>query len=212
VIYIEKEAILMNLKKTVFPLAAVLVLFLSSCLSVTTDMTLRDSGAGRLQLDYRLNKMAAGIQKDSLKDRNLIPLPVNEQDFVDTAALVPGITLRNYSYREDSEYIYISSQLDFSSTADLTTFLGFPVVLDTAGGTSRLVMRLFEQEEPVSPETRDILASLFADDSLDFRLTLPGAVTSTSHGSVEGNGRTVAYTVPIPEVYSSSSFIWTVEW
>ncbi|MBF9015040.1 MULTISPECIES: hypothetical protein [unclassified Oceanispirochaeta] len=187
-----------------------LSLFLSSCLSLTSGLSHQNSGAGSLSLEYRLNKKAIGIQKDSINSSNLIPLPLSRNDFDEMTAQAPGITLRSFSETEDSDYVYIETEVNYESLNDLSSFLGFPIEFSSSGNLDTLVLKIYEAEAAVSSDTQSILDSVFVDDTLSFEFSFPRNVINSSYGAV--NGRTVTYEISLPDVYRQSGFIWTLEW
>lgn len=187
-----------------------LSLFFSSCLSLTSGLSHQNSGAGSLSLEYRLNKKTIGIQKDSINSSNLIPLPLSRNDFDEMTAQVPGITLSSFSETEDSDYVYIETEVNYDSLNDLSSFLGFPIEFSSSGNLDTLVLRIYEAEAAVSSDTQAILDSVFADDTLSFEFSFPRNIRSSSYGAV--NGRTVTYEISLPDVYRQSGFIWTLEW
>ncbi|MDC7235274.1 MAG: hypothetical protein PQJ58_18725 [Spirochaetales bacterium] len=200
----------MKTKSLQLTILLLLSLFLSSCLTITSGLNHESSGSGSLSLDYQLNKKAVGIQKDSISGGNLIPLPLSRNDFDEIAAVNPGITLRSYSESEDSDSVYISTELDYENLSDLSDFFGFPVEVTTQGNISTLTLKIYEADTPVSSETQSILDSVFSDDSLQFEFTFPRNIRNSSYGSV--NGRTVTYEISLPEVYRQSGFVWILEW
>jgi hypothetical protein len=205
-----KRILNMRLKAPGLILLTLLMVSLSSCLTIMTGLDHSSSGAGRLSLDYRINKKAAGVQKDSVTSENLIPLPVKRSDFDELAALYPTVTIRTYSEREDTEFIYIETELEYQDINDLSLFLGFPIEFSTAGNLSILTMHIFDGNGPLDRETLSIIDSLFSEDKLSFELTFPRALQSSNYGSI--NGRTVNFDISIPDVYRQNSLIWTVEW
>ncbi len=187
-----------------------LIILLSSCLSVTTVLEHKASGSGTLTLDYRISKKAAGIQKDAHSGKNLIPLPVNEADFNETASLNPGVSLRNFSETEDSHYVYIQADLEYETLDDLEPFLGIPVDYSRSGDVNRLVLTFLDPDTQLDAESKAILGSLFAEDRLVFEMSFPSAVRSSTYGSIDG--RTVAFESALVDLYGDSGFVWAVEW
>ena len=182
----------------------------SSCLTLSSSVNHQRSGAGSVSMDYRLNKKAVGIQKDSVSGDNLIPLPLNRDDFEQVAAGLPGITLRSFSESEDSDYVYIETSLDYQSLDDLAELIGIPIDYSNEGTRGSMTLRIYEGNAPVSAETQAILDSVFADDTMTFEFTMPANILSSSYGTV--SGRTVSYEVNLPDVYRRDSFIWSLEW
>lgn len=187
-----------------------LSLFLSSCLSLKSGLNHQGSGSGSFSLEYRLNKKAIGIQKDSVNNKNLIPLPLSRNDFDEISALEPGITLGSFSETEDVDYVYIEAELEYQSLNDLSIVLGFPVEFTSNGNLNTLTFKIYDAETPVSSDSQSILDSVFADDTLSFEFTFPRNIRNSSYGTV--NGRTVTYEISLPALYRQSGFIWTLEW
>ncbi len=185
-------------------------LLFSSCLTLTTGLVHQSSGAGRISLDYKISKKAAGIQKDSVTGENLIPLPVNRSDFEELAAVTPGISLESFSESEDTDSVTISAGLNYQSLNDLAQFFGFPVDYSSSGNTETLVLSIYKPEGTPDTKTLSIINSLFADDVLTFEMTFPRNIRSSSFGEI--SGRTVRFSIPLPDVYKRDDFVWTLEW
>ncbi|QEN07719.1 hypothetical protein EXM22_06845 [Oceanispirochaeta crateris] len=191
-------------------LLLLLIVSLTSCLTITTGLDHSASGAGRLSLDYRINKKAAGVQKDSITSQNLIPLPIKRSDFDELTALNPSVSVRSYSETEDSEYIYINAELDYQNIIDLSEFLGFSIESENNGDVSSMTMHILDGTEPIDQESLNLLDSLFSEDRLVFDLTFPRNIRSSTYGSV--SGRTVLFDISIPDVFRRNNLVWSVEW
>lgn len=187
-----------------------LSLFLSSCLSLKSGLAHEGSGSGNFSLEYRLNKKAIGIQRDSVNNKNLIPLPLNRNDFDEITALDPGITLLSFSETEDINYVYIEAEVEYESLNNLSSFLGFPIEFISNGNLDTLTLKIYDAVAPVSEDTQLILDSVFADDTLNFEFSFPRNIRSSTYGSIDG--RTVTYEISLPALYKQSGFIWTLEW
>jgi len=202
---------ILNMKSKFLLISMMLTtLLLSSCLTMTTGLVHQSSGSGKLSLDYRINRKAAGIQKDSVTGENLIPLPVNKSDFDELVALSSGLSLNSFSETDDADFIYIKAELGYQTLNDLGSFFGFPVEYTSQGDIDTLVLSIYKGDSPIDSSTQSIINSLFSDDTLTFELTFPRNIKSSNFGDI--SGRTVKYSTPLPEVYRNGSFIWTIEW
>ncbi len=202
----------MNLNEHFIFILIVFAFFLSSCLTVNSDLRISGQGRGSLVLDYRVSKKAAGIQRDSTPDGRLIPLPLNQNEFRQKADALSGLSITSLSSSEDPNYIYIESVISFDTLQDLSSFLGIPMRIMQEGDVTRLSVTLADPEYPVSLESRNIISSVFDDDTLSLSLTVDGTVTSVNRGQTGPNGRGALFSGDLEDLYGSSGFIWEVEW
>ena len=194
------------------------VVFLSSCISLGTKITLNDEGGGTIELDYTVSPMVMNLGSMG-EDDQFSPLPVSEEDFLVTAATVPGIIVDDVSSREDEKGVHISAVVNFESTNALSQFFSLPdespgIIITADEETTILRYVVFENpEEPIPEESMEMINAFFSGDILSFEITPPTRVLEVNIGEISGNGRTASFSVSIPELFSGEEdVVWEVRW
>jgi hypothetical protein len=159
-----------------------------------------------------MSKQAVGLQRDSSAYGYLIPLPVSETLFQERSNSLSGITINSLNSSEDLNHISIQANINFDSIQDLSRFLGIPMEMEQTSETTRLAIFLFDQDEPVSQETREMVESLSREDILFFSVIVPGSIVSTTYGDVTSGQRRVTHSLPLSELFDRTSYIWNLEW
>lgn len=194
------------------------VIFLSSCLSVGTKITLNEEGGGTIELDYTVSPLIMNLGSLG-EDDNFSPLPVSEEDFIMTAATIPGMTVENVESREDEEGVHISAVLNFESTSALSGFFALPeespgIIITVGDNTTTFRYVVFQKPETaISEESMEMINAFFGDDLLTFEITPPAPIIDVNMGEIGGNGRTALFSVSISELFMrEEEVVWEVRW
>ena len=194
------------------------VIFLSSCLSVGTKITLNEEGGGTIELDYTVSPLIMNLGSLG-EDDNFSPLPVSEEDFIMTAATIPGMTVENVESREDEEGVHIAAVLNFESTSALSGFFALPeespgIIITTGENTTAFRYVVFQKPETaISEESMEMINAFFGDDLLTFEITPPAPIIDVNMGEISGNGRTALFSVSISELFmQEEEVVWEVRW
>lgn len=187
-----------------------------SCLSIESKMTLTQNGSGTLNIVYTVSSFAREWDASDNTDA-VLPLPVNEEDFRRAVSAAPGLLLDSYSSTVSGDSVVIQAGLSFTSLDALNSLV--------SAGSSSFTLRqednrtVFEQTLAPGTKTsldqpvRDFINAFFQPYSLNFSLTAPRAVRSSSPagGTVSGNVAGISF--PLPDVLQSEGpVIWRVEW
>lgn len=193
------------------------VLLLSSCLTVESELDIKNDGSGTLRLSYRISRMVRDIGR--VDSRNtLIPLPVNEEDFRRIVDQADGVSLENFTLTSDEEVITIDAELQFSDANALSFLLGgssgdnITFTADETGYT--LVQRLYDGlEEPMSEDSKLLLDTFFASDRVSCLVRTESDIKESGIGSPGADGRSAAYEALISGIVQSPEpVVFTVRW
>jgi len=197
-------------------LAAVMII-MTSCLTIQSELNIENDGSGSLKLSYRISRMVQEIGRvDS--NNTLVPLPVNEEDFRGIVEESEEITLNDFSYSSDAEYIYIEADLNFSSARALSLLLGGAagdnVVFNADEGTYTLTQRIYEGlGGPISEDSDKMLETYFNNDSVRCLVTTESDIRDAGIGRIGDNTRTALYEASISEIVRSQTPVtFTVRW
>ena len=180
---------------------------LLSCLSVESEITVKNDGSGTLTLSYRISRMVTEIGR--LEDENtLVPLPVNEEDFRRTASENEGITLKSFNIDDDDEYVYIDAELEFSDPAALSVLLGGAagdtITFSREGDNYILSQRLYDGlEGPISEDSKRLLETYFSSESISCTVRTESAVKDAGIGTAGDGGKEIRFESSVSDIVQS---------
>ncbi len=183
------------------------VVLLSSCIGIESEILLRQDGTGVLTLSYKISQFMKNI--DAGREEKQLPLPVNEEEFVRTAEGIEGLRLTDIDEREDEENVYIRAELEFDSV-DAVNALGragqIGISLENQGTTNTFRQVIFagQEGEEITEDSLEMIETFFQGYDLVYAITVPSQVKSHSLGDLSADGRTVTYTITVPEILKAS--------
>jgi hypothetical protein len=201
----------MRLKNGILGAMSLIMLFFTSCIGVNTNITIRQNGAGTLELEYRISRMMESLGKQD-GNEGWLTLPVGRADFERTISRIDGLRLTSFSARDDEKDRVIKVKVDFSGPDALVGFL------DAAGQRARLTRE--EEKYRLSlvlgggaqhqdPELLKLTETVFLGYTLEFAVSLPrdpvlaftdGAgkkIDTPPAGSILRNGRNIRFSSPM---------------
>ena len=191
-----------------FLLAAVAAaLLLSSCIGIESEIRIRQDGSGVLRLSYTVSQYIKNI--DAGRSEKQLPLPVNEEDFRRSAESIEGLRLNNLEEREDEDNVYIQAELEFDNV-EAVNALGkdgqIGITLETQGGTTTFRQLIYEaqQGQEITEESLEMIETFFEGYELVYKVTAPDEVRDHTLGELGSDGRTVTYTITVPEILKST--------
>ena len=192
------------------------VVLLSSCIGIKSEILLRQDGTGVLTLSYKISQFMKNI--DAGREEKQLPLPVNEEEFVRTAEGIEGLRLTDIDEREDEENVYIRAELEFDSV-DAVNALGragqIGISLENQGTTNTFRQVIFagQEGEEITEDSLEMIETFFQGYDLVYAITVPSQVKSHSLGDLSADGRTVTYTITVPEILKASQpLVLEVDW
>jgi len=204
------------MRKWFLLVAAVVALLLSSCIGIESEIRIRQDGSGVLTLSYTVSQFIKNI--DAGRSEKQLPLPVNEEDFRRSAESIEGLRLTNLEEREDEENIYIQAELEFDNV-EAVNALGrdgqIGITLETQGGTTTFRQLIYEgqQGEEITEESLEMIETFFEGYELVYAVTVPAEVRDHTLGELGPDGRTVTYTITVPEILKTSEpLVLEVTW
>jgi hypothetical protein len=107
----------------------ILLVFFSSCIGISSDISIRQDGSGTIKLEYRVSRSIESLGKLDGNER-WPPVPVGRADFERAVARIQGMRLRSFSTKTTEQDMVYRMTLEFSQTAALLQFL------DATGGAT----------------------------------------------------------------------------
>jgi hypothetical protein len=190
-----------------FCVPVLLVLLLSSCIGIESDIRIRQDGSGVLTLSYTISQFIKNI--DAGRSEKQLPLPVNEEEFRRSAERIEGLRLVSLEEREDEENVYIQAELEFDSV-EAVNALGrngqIGITLETQGNMTTFRQLIYERQqgEEVTEESLEMVETFFDGYELVYSVTVPAQVRDHTLGVLAPDGRTVTYTTTVPDILRTS--------
>ena len=196
----------------------VVVLVLSGCLDVATEVELNDDGSGRIDLVYTVDQNLYELGVFDSSDVAL-PVPISEAEFRETARLVDGLDLRRYRMNAEERVVTVEVRMDFASVEVLSDWFGpgedetSPAVSVTSAGGQTTWRQLLI---PGGGSDHDLAAALGTSldgYSLVFRISPPRDIVSSTPGTVSDGRRRAEVRVFLSEVATATEPVyWEVRW
>jgi len=190
--------------RLVLPLCALaLITSLSSCIGIESRIDLRADGSGTLTLSYRVSQFMKNI--DVGREDKRLPLPVSAEDFRRTAAGIEGLRLATVEQREDEQDVHIRAVLEFDDLEALNALgpeSGLGLSFAVIGEDRVLRQEIAPAAEPeMIPESSfRMVEEFFAGYELVYTISAPGAIKRHTLGELSEDGRSVIYTVTVPQL------------
>jgi hypothetical protein len=191
------------MKRWLLCVPVVIVVLLSSCIGIESEIRIRQDGSGVMTLSYTVSQFIKNI--DTGRSEKQLPLPVNEEEFRRSAERVEGLRLTNLEEREDEENVYIQAELEFDNV-EAVNALGpegqIGITLESRDGTTTFRQVIYEapQGQDISEESLEMIKTFFEGYELVYSVTAPAEVRDHSLGVLGPDGRTVTFTITVPEI------------
>jgi len=197
-------------------IVGMVIFSLSSCIDLETKIELTPQGSGTLELVYVVSSALVQLGSTASPGVNL-PLPIAEEDFRQTVASIPGLTLRSYQRKDETDKSIIKALLAFSSLSEVNNLFGGkdPVISQAQEGIDRVVEITIASGIPggLDPKTKELVNAFFPTYSLKFHLTLPQAVKRTSSPQSVVQGNTAQLSIPIVQALEQTAPLrWKIYW
>jgi hypothetical protein len=149
---------------------------LGSCIGVRADISLRDNGSGRLDLEYRIDRTLDSLGKLDGNER-WPTVPAGRADFERSLRRLPGMRLLSFSTREEEKAILNRAALEFDNIESLCRFLdasGGGALLSREGNRVSLTLILNTGMEGLDPDLAALVQSLCEGYRVEMSLSVPG--------------------------------------
>jgi hypothetical protein len=155
---------------------ALCVFTLGACVGIRADISLRDNGSGRLNLEYRVARTLDTLGK--LDGNGRWPtVPAGKADFERSLRRLPGMRLLSFSTREEGKAILNRAALEFDDLESLCRFLdasGGGALLSKEGNRVSLTLILNTGMEGLDPDLAALVQSLCEGYRVEMSLSVPG--------------------------------------
>jgi hypothetical protein len=180
-----------------------IAVLLSSCIGIESEIRIRQDGSGVMTLSYTISQFIKNI--DAGRSEKQLPLPVNEEEFRRSAERIQGLRLTNLEQREDEKNVYIQAELEFDNV-EAVNALGregqIGITLESREGTTTFRQLIYEapQGQEISEESLEMIETFFEGYELVYSISVPEEVRGHSLGVLGPDGRTVTFTITVPEI------------
>lgn len=190
----------------IFLLVLIVILTLTSCIGIESQISFKRDGSGTLTLTYTVSQMIKDL--DTAGNGKNLPLPVSEEDFNRTVDDIDGLKLLNIKQREDEENIYIEASLEFDSIEALNQIgrgnqMNLSLTVENGITIFRQVIFRSREDQEVSEDSIKMMETFFNDYELSFIINTPSSIKKYSLGELDSDKRKLTYRVTIPELISA---------
>lgn len=205
-----------NYRKYTILLFLGISLIFTSCLGMEAEISINDTGAGTLKMEYRVSQFAANFGRVD-NEHKLLALPISRQDFEQAVSQIPGLALTAYSRKDTETETVVSADLTFTNIDSLSRFFSSqdirqPVLIENIGTGSALRFFIFQgvPEKP-SEEILELYKTVFQENSIRISCVLPRRIQSSSAGTISQDGRRITLDLPLFEIIQTQEpVIWEI--
>ncbi len=188
-------------------------LLLVSCLDLDTDIRLKKDGSVDTVLIYNLSAETVDFGRGFGSDEPW-PLPLTEKDFQQQALRVPGVELKRYTVRSNSdgsENIQIKIKAD--SLESLSEYLNLDITLQGGSESGSLLFNIPAADDYLNgdPDIREALDAIIGDSLFRFSFTPPSKPENSEPGTI--SGKTAFLEIPFSDIlHRRAPQTWVVDW
>jgi hypothetical protein len=191
----------------IFCIVVGIAVLLSSCIGIESEILIRQDGSGVLTLSYTISQYIKNI--DAGRSEKILPLPINEEDFRRSTESIDGLSLTDLEEREDEENVYIRAELEFDNVEAVNALgrdgqIGITLTTREETTTFRQLVYERQQHEEITEESLEMMETFFDGYELVYSVTVPGEVRDHNLGDLGPDGRTVTYTITVPEILKAT--------
>ena len=196
-------------------LAILVLLLFSSCVDLTTDIDLNSDGSGRIRLSYVAKRALVNLGTIDEENR-FYALPVSQDDFINTAERVEGLSLQSFSLDEEVDILRIDATLDFENVDALSELFsssgpGAVEIVEVGGDTVYRQVIYGGSGEEVDADSRELIETFFSEDAVILNLEAPFEIKSSNLGNFSGREATVELAMT-DILFSREAVLWEVRW
>jgi len=178
-------------------LPVLLVLSLSSCIGIESQISVGSDGSGTLRLDYRISQF--------LREDRTLPLPVSREDFQRAVSVEPGLSLVALNQREDEQDVYIDARIGFDRVEALNALGGSGQIglsYTVEGDKHILRQRVYpgQSSQGISAESLKMIETFFQGYELSYLVSAPAPIQAHTLGELSEDRRSLRYRTTIPEL------------
>jgi hypothetical protein len=184
-------------------LLLVIVMVLTSCLGIRSDLSFQNDGSGNIALTYQISALLQELGKIGEEEKPL-PFPVHKEDFLRVVNEVEGLSLTSYSRTETDETIIIKAVISFTS----------PELLAYIDGSEEKTIRITRQgdhtsfkqslpvpvDEELSEDTIAMISEFFPDYKLVYVINTPRPILEYNCGELSKNKQSLTYEITILDI------------
>lgn len=174
-----------NEKSLIFFILITLIL-LNSCIGLSMDIQVRRNGSGKIDMEYRVSKMAEVIGRLDGNERWPI-IPVGRADWERSIARIDGVKLASFSSRENAQDSVTKVTLDFDNIDALIKILGSTGT--TSSSDSNTLNIIFNGNIPseIDSDLLELFRQVSAGYNVAFGFTAVGSASTLIVTDGKGN-------------------------
>ncbi len=191
-----------------------IMVFLSSCLTIESNLKLNANGSGNIHISYIMDKGLKGISTLGSQDE-IVPLNLSEEYISEITNNNEDITYKDYKISEDEIYYRVDVTFEFETIEALNSV--FPeensVKIERIGNETVFTQVIVgKSDEALSTETREIFKDIFKDHSFTLKVRVPGDIISIENG-IKSENRLAIYQESFIDVINNPSLnSWSIRW
>lgn len=190
------------------------VLFLSSCLSIDSDLRLNSDGSGSIKIYYTLDKSLQGISNLG-SDDSIVPLNLSREYIEEVISGRSDISYSGYKTSQDESEYSVEVTFFFDSIDGLNSILPEDnrVSLTRSGKETvfnQVIVKSTKDE--ISSDSLEIFRDIFKEKTFSLTVHTPRDITNVDGGEISSK-RVATYKENLLDIIQDSKKkSWTIRW
>lgn len=189
-----------------------IVILLSSCLTLSYDLTFENDESGVIVYKASISTLALDLE-NTVGGNTIIPVPLSVTSFNQLIDSDEGLSSEGWNQSEDGSRYQVQSEIQFSDFDSLGNFTGAPVSLVQEGANNILAVTVYSpsSEEGKDPSVIQIVNENFPEDYIEIKTEIPGDIIRVQGATFSGS--IVTFRASLLELLESGEEIrFTVEY
>ncbi len=189
-------------------------IYLSSCLTINSDLRINSNRSGSLNIVYSIDKTLKDISNLG-KDDEIIPLNLSEEYIQEIIGERTDIKYVKYQTSEDDLYYTVDVTFEFESIEALNSVLPSENAISINKNGS---VTIFSQgvvtatDEVINNETMEIFKDIYGDHYFKMIVRVPGDIISVNQGTKQEE-RVAEFNKKFIDIIATSDDLsWSIRW
>lgn len=191
-----------------------LIMVLTSCLTITSEIVLDSDGKGTVAMTYRISKLFTDMGTSGT-DKKAVPLNFKKEDFENITRANEDLTLVSYEESEDTRDVIVTVVLAFDSINAFNRYFAQngALTMEKEGDDTVLTQVLLDAGQPVpSEESMQMMETLFQDRYFEFKIKVPGTIKEVQGGTASAPDEALFKETFTDFMRDTSKRSWSVRW
>lgn len=195
-------------------LIVIVSIFLSSCLTINSNLSINSNSSGTMNIVYSMSKTLKGISNLG-NNTEIVPLNLSEEYIQGIIGNRTDIRYVKYRTSEDDKYFIVDITFEFDTIEALNIVLPAENAISLVkDGNDTLFSQgiITLSDDNINNETLELFRDLYKDNYFTMNVTVPRSIISVNQGFKEADRVAVFNEKVIDLLETNSEMSWSIRW